>query len=95
MLLFLMLAWQGLALAEDAWATEAAALRRWPAGTAPAGFVASVQAGQALEVLVREGAEVRVRAGSEFGWIDSRLLSAEPPAADEAPPIPTLELPSP
>lgn len=81
----LLLTLASAAFAEDAWLTEAADLSRWPAATAPNAVLAKVEAGTRLQVVFREGDEVRVRQGANFGWVPAALLSDTDPAASDEP----------
>jgi len=65
-----------LALAEDLWATTPTEGVRWP-------DVATVSVtlveGDRVEVLVRDGEKLRVRKGTDFGWVAaSSLTNVEP-----------------
>lgn len=73
------------------YATADAEALRWP----DAAVVSlKLQKGDELELILQDGAKLRVRKGSDFGWIDAALTSPvkpEEPAAPEAPPsLPTL-----
>jgi hypothetical protein len=81
-----------LAFAETLTASQPVACTRWPGEK---GISLALQAGDEVEVIAREGAFVRVRKGTEYGWADSGALqttaaagSARPDTAS-APPEPT------
>jgi hypothetical protein len=79
-----------LCFAETNWTTGATTGTRWPDVAAVS---LTLAAGDEVEVVLRDGDKVRVRKGSDFGWVASgALTSQEPP-----PPIDlsSLGLPSP
>ncbi len=97
LLLPLSLALSGVAHAETLWARVATDGSRWPDAPTPVSLHLIVN--DEVEVLVRQGALVRVRKGTDFGWVDvSTLTNMEPPkapaedgagpVAPEAPPTP-------
>ncbi len=84
-----------LAFAEDLWAVAPTEGVRWPDVTAVS---VSLVEGDRVEVLVRDGEKVRVRKGTNFGWVPATALTnVEPvtPAIDgaEGGELPTFTLP--
>lgn len=90
------LLWFLLAHAETLYAVGAVEAVRWPDATAVSLRLAP---GDEVEVLVRDGGKVRVRRGTDFGWVAEAALQAEPPAVEPPPaegaPPPTEPPPSP
>lgn len=69
--------------AEDLWATGAVEGVRWPDVTAVSVTLAQ---GDRVEVLAREGDKVRVRKGTDFGWVPAASLTeVEPPKVEGLP----------
>ncbi len=66
------------AFAEDLWAVAPAEGVRWPDVTAVSLRLAE---GDKVEVLVRDGEKVRVRKGTDFGWVAATALTNVEPAA--------------
>lgn len=62
-----------LAHAEDGWIAVDMDLLRWPD---KAHVSAKVERGDAVEVLVHDGALVRIRKGTDFGWLPATNVSA-------------------
>ena len=84
-----------LALAEDLWATAPTDGVRWPD---VATVSITLAEGDRVEVLVRDGENVRVRKGTDFGWVAaSSLTNVEPvnPVLDgfEGGALPSFTLP--
>jgi hypothetical protein len=85
----------GVASAEKAWALEDVEALRWP----DAQQVSLVlEPGDEVTVVYRDEAMVRVRKGSEFGWVSAALLgdsNPEPDAEDPwaIPDLPALDIP--
>jgi hypothetical protein len=76
LVLVLTLAFGADAFAEDAFVTAETPSKRFPdADTAGPTFAANTQ----VEVLVHDGARVRVRDGDDFGWIAATAISADAP----------------
>ncbi len=90
-LLLLALALPGAAAAEDAWTTRAVDALRWP-GQAPVS--AKLDAGAQVQVVVRDAGLVRVRHGSDYGWVPEDTLSPTPPVPTEAPDAPPVAPPA-
>ena len=71
-----------LAFAETLTAPQPVACARWPGEK---GISLALQAGDEVEVVAREGTLVRVRKGTEYGWVDQGALTpvaSASPAAD-------------
>lgn len=79
----MLLLWFLFAHAETLYAAEAVEAVRWPDVTAVSLRLAP---GDEVEVLVRDGGKVRVRRGTDFGWVAESALRPEPPAV-EPPPV--------
>lgn len=77
--MFLLLLLARLCSAETLWAASAAEGVRWPEVTAVS---VSLQPGDEVEVLARQGDLVRVRKGVNYGWVQAGTLT------DVAPPKP-------
>ena len=72
-----------LVRAEDLWATGAVDAVRWPDVTAVS---VSLAEGDRVEVLAREGDKVRIRKGTDFGWVPAASLTdVEPPKPESVP----------
>jgi hypothetical protein len=73
--------------AETLWARVAVDGARWP--DAPTPVSVHLVLNDEVEVLAKQGARVRVRKGTDFGWVDAAALT------DVAPPVvaPTGGLP--
>ena len=67
-----------LALAETLYATAPTTAQRWP--DEGKGVTVTLQPGDAVEVVARQGEKVRVKKGAEFGWVPASALSATAPA---------------
>ena len=71
------------ARAEEAWVKADVALVRWLDSTV---VTTSLTTGDKVDVLVHDGGKVRVRKGTDFGWMDAAGLSdtvvAKPEPAD-------------
>lgn len=67
----------GLANAETLWARVAVDGARWP--DAPTPVSVHLVVNDEVEVLVKQGARVRVRKGTDFGWVDASALTDVPP----------------
>lgn len=68
--------------AEEGWSTTRVELLRWPDKTHVS---ARLNLGDHVEVLLHDGALVRVRKGTDFGWMPAAQLSAtevEPASAE-------------
>lgn len=61
-----------LAFAEEGWVVADAEMLRWP-DTVHVG--AKLVRGDAVEVLIHDGANVRVRKGTDFGWLAAANVS--------------------
>ncbi len=66
------------AYAETLWARVAADGARWP--DAPTPVSVHLVVNDEVEVLVKQGARVRVRKGTDFGWVDASTLTDVAPA---------------
>ena len=64
------------ALPAYVYTTEAVTLVRWLGGDAPS---AELDAGRRIEVVLEDGDMVRVRSGTDFGWVSRDKLTAEAP----------------
>ena len=64
------------ALPAYVYTTEAVTLLRWLGNDTPA---AQVDAGRRIEVIVEDGDMVRVRSGTDFGWINRDKLTVDAP----------------
>ncbi len=72
----------GIAHAEPGWVTLAGDALRWP----DAKVVSTPLAiGDEVEVVLRDGDQVRVRKGTDFGWFPAASLSATAPVAPTPP----------
>jgi hypothetical protein len=81
-----------LCLAENLWATAPATGTRWPD---VAVTTVTLAAGDEVEVLVKDGDTVRVRKGTDFGWVPaSALTSAAPVKPEPSIDLSALGLPS-
>jgi hypothetical protein len=85
----------GIASAEKAWALEDVEALRWP--DAPQVSLV-LEPGDEVTVVYRDEAMVRVRKGSDFGWVAATALgetNPEPDAEDPwaIPDLPTLDIP--
>lgn len=67
-----------LAFAEDLWAVGPTEGVRWPDVTTVSLTLAE---GDRVELLVRDGAKVRVRKGTDFGWVAASAVTTVEPAA--------------
>lgn len=67
-----------IALAEDNWVATASDMKRWPDAEIVTGALA---VGDKVEVVFRDAKLVRVRKGSDFGWVSPAVLSATEVAA--------------
>ena len=67
-----------LAFAETLYATAPTTAQRWP--DEGKGVTVTLQAGEAVEVVARQGEKVRVKKGADFGWVPAASLAATPPA---------------
>lgn len=82
-----------LAMAEDLWVILPVDAVRWPDGAAVA---VKLGTGDQVEVLLRDGDRVRVRKGTDFGWVAASALSVTPIdkpidlSLPGAPDVPTL-----
>ena len=56
--------------------TQAVTLLRWLGNDTPSG---QVDAGRRIEVIVEDGDMVRVRSGTDFGWVSRALLTVDAP----------------
>jgi hypothetical protein len=63
------------------WTTGEASSQRFPDADVAGPVFA---AGTRLEVLVREGDRVRVRAGEDYGWVSASLVTAVAPEGAES-----------
>ncbi len=70
-----------LALAEDNWVATDSDMKRWPDAEIVTG---SLAVGDKVEVVFRDAKLVRVRKGSDFGWVSPSVLSASEVAAPAA-----------
>ncbi len=74
----------GLAAADDAWMTQDAVLVRWPAAVMEdAPTTARVDEGQKVEVVLRDGDQVRVKAVEDFGWVAADKVTDEDPEGEK------------
>jgi hypothetical protein len=71
------------ALAEDNWVATAGDAVRWPGQPTVA---MRLDVGDKVEVLARQGPLVRVRRGTDFGWVDAKAVSSSEIARPAAPP---------
>lgn len=84
----MLLAWFALALAETMYVQRPIDAARWV--DAP-GVSLKLEAGEEVEVLLRERERARVRRATEFGWVAIADLGPEAPLEGEvSPPIPVL-----
>ena len=91
MLLFLSLVWSSLCFAENLWATAPTTGTRWPDVTATSLTLAK---DDEVEVLVKDADKVRVRKGTDFGWVAaSALTNVAPPEPDAGFDLSSLGLP--
>jgi len=67
-----------LAVAEDNWVATESAMKRWPDAEIVTG---SLAVGDKVEVVLRDSKLVRVRRGSDFGWVSPEVLSPTEVAA--------------
>lgn len=67
--------------AESRWAVAASDGARWPEAALP--VTVHLVIGDEVEVLATAGALTRVRKGTDFGWVQTGLLSAVAPASSE------------
>ncbi|MBM4366137.1 MAG: hypothetical protein FJ102_07965 [Deltaproteobacteria bacterium] len=74
MILFLL----QLAVAEDNWVATESDMKRWPDAEIVTG---SLAVGDKVEVVFRDSRLVRVRKGSDFGWVSPAVLSPSEVAA--------------
>jgi hypothetical protein len=96
MLALLFLTFINLAFAEDAWVVNATELVRWPETVTPNAPVRSLEVNDKVEVVLRDGAQVRVRKGIDFGWVPATALTDKEPVVETPPALeltPGLELP--
>jgi len=76
--------------AEDAWTTREVELLRWPESVLEAPPVTATAAeGDKLEIVLEDGAVVRVKKGTDFGWVPSDALTKDAPEGEEEPEEPT------
>lgn len=75
--LALLLGFSTPALAEARWVSVAGDAARWPDAGSPVSV--RLVKGDEVEVLVDRGALVRVRRGTDFGWVASSTLTVEAP----------------
>jgi hypothetical protein len=61
------------------WTAAAVTLQRWPGVE---GSSAAVEAGRRVEVILQDGDQVRVRSGTDFGWLPLAQVSATEPAQE-------------
>lgn len=80
-----------LAFAEDLWAVAPAEGVRWPDVTTVSVTLAE---GDKVEVLVRDGDKVRVRKGTDFGWVAATALTNVEPTVPTLPGAEGGELPT-
>jgi hypothetical protein len=73
-----------LAFAEDLWAVSNVEGVRWPDVTTVS---VTLLEGDKVEVLLRDGDRVRIRKGTDFGWVAATALTNVEPV------IPTFTLP--
>jgi len=66
------------ALPQYVWTTEAVSLTRWQGDDTTA---ASVDAGSKIQVVLEDGDMIRVRSGTDFGWISRDKLTTQEPTA--------------
>lgn len=64
-------------IVETHWLSRAEPLLRWPGAQA---VIATLDAGAEVTVVLRDGDQVRVRHGLDFGWVPAEALLAAPPA---------------
>lgn len=90
MLLFLF----SLAFAEDLWAASSTEGVRWPDVTTVS---VTLVEGDKVEVLARDGDKVRVRKGTDFGWVAAATLTNVepllPPPTGDGGPFPSFTIP--
>ncbi len=67
--------------AAHVWVREDVPLKRWPDADTT---VATLEAGTEVEVVVDDGELLRVRRGTDFGWIPAAVASREPVQVGEA-----------
>jgi hypothetical protein len=87
------------AWAEDAWTTRDAPALRWPDAEKVS---LQLEAGDKVTVVYRADGLVRVRKGSEFGWVPEDALTAQDPTptAEDAvgawdlPEMPSFDMPT-
>ena len=72
----------GQAGPEERYATAAVDLLRWPDGEVVS---TALKEGDKVEIVVDDGALVRVRRGANFGWVRASALSTTAPAPADAP----------
>ncbi len=70
-----------LAFAESLQATQPVACTRWPGEK---GISLTLQPGDEVEVVAREGTQVRVRKGTEYGWAEQAALTPVAGASTDA-----------
>lgn len=92
MLLTLVLALVSLAHADSLYTTEATSGVRWPGS---AQVTLELAKGDEVEVLLHDGALVRVRKGGDFGWVAEAKLSGVKPELPPVESLPVVPAPTP